>query len=420
MQFGVLPEPSEIANFMTNAKRHAPDSPYAWLRLAITLAAGTVICAGQWTVVVSLPVVQAEFGSARAAASLAFTILMVGFAFGTLAMGRITDRFGIMVPVAASGGLTALGFLLAGRSGSMLQYALAHGIIGVAVSAGFAPLMADISHWFRKYRALAVVVAACGSYLSGVITAPLFQKSTEAFGWRTTHVAFGLIACIVLLPIAYALRRKPEEAHLEAAEQSTAQARADLGLSPTALQGLLVVAGFACCVAMAMPQVHIVAYCADLGYGVAVGAQMLALMLGLGVVSRVISGFVADRIGGALTLLVGSAMQGLALALYLFFNGLTSLTIITGIFGLFQGGIVPMYAVLVREFLPPREAGARIGMVVTATIFGMAFGGYISGVIFDYTASYRAAFLNGLLWNAINFITVGWIFFKQRRRFSPA
>ena len=165
-----------------------------------------------------------------------------------------------------------------------------------------------------------------------------------------------------------------------------------------------------------MPQVHIVAYCADLGYGVAVGAQMLALMLGLGVVSRIFSGFVADRLGGAVTLLVGSAMQGVALALYLFFNGLTSLAVITGIFGLFQGGIVPMYAVLVREFLPAREAGARIGLVVTATIFGMAFGGYISGVIFDYTASYRMAFLNGLIWNAINFLIVGWIFLKQKGR----
>ena len=405
---------------MTDIKRHAPDSPYAWLRLAFTLLAGTIACAGQWTVVVSLPVVQAEFGSLRAAASLAFTLLMIGFAAGTFVMGRITDRFGIMVPVMASGVLTAIGFAFAAASGSMLHYAISHGIIGFAVSAGFAPLMADVSHWFRKYRALAVVVAACGSYLSGVFTAPLFQKGTEAFGWRPTHLAFGLIACAILIPVAFLLRRQPDEANMQAAERSTAKARADLGLSPAALQVLLVAAGFACCVAMAMPQVHIVAYCADLGYGVAVGAQMLALMLGLGVVSRVLSGFVADRIGGAPTLLIGSAMQGLALALYLFFNGLTSLTIITGIFGLFQGGIVPMYAVLVREFLPPREAGARIGMVVTATILGMAFGGYISGVIFDYTASYRMAFLNGLLWNAVNFFAVGWIFLKQRRRMVPA
>ncbi|MGL5735295.1 MAG: MFS transporter, partial [Beijerinckiaceae bacterium] len=376
----------------------------------------TVACAGQWTVVVSIPIVQAEFSSLRADAALAFTFLMVGFAAGTLLLGRITDRYGIMVPVVASGVLMALGFGLAGLSQSMLQYALAQILAGVAASAGFGPLMADVSHWFRKYRALAVVIAACGSYLSGVVSSPLFQKGTEAYGWRMTHIVFGFAALAVLIPIGYALRRKPDEGHMKAAEQATQAARADLGLSPAMLQALLVVAGFACCVAMAMPQVHIVAYCSDLGYGVAVGAQMLALMLGLGVVSRIVSGFVADKIGGAVTLLVGSAMQGIALALYLFFNGLTSLTIITGIFGLFQGGIVPMYAVLVREFLPAREAGARIGMVVTATILGMAFGGYISGVIFDQTASYRMAFLNGLVWNALNFAIVLWIFLKQRPR----
>ncbi|MGL4323640.1 MAG: MFS transporter [Beijerinckiaceae bacterium] len=401
---------------MTELPSHAPDSRYAWTRLALTLLAGSVACAGQWTAVVSLPIVQAEFSSLRADASLAFTLLMCGFAFGTLVMGKITDRFGIMVPVLLSAVLMAAGFGLAGLSRTMMQYTLAHVLVGIAASAGFAPLMADVSHWFRKYRALAVVIAASGSYLSGVISSPLFQKGTEIYGWRTTHIAFGLIGFALLVPIAFALRRRPDEAHMQAADHATVTARADLGLSPGVLQGLLVLAGFACCVAMAMPQVHIVAYCADLGYGVAVGAQMLALMLGLGVVSRIFSGFVADRLGGAVTLLVGSAMQGVALALYLFFNGLTSLAVITGIFGLFQGGIVPMYAVLVREFLPAREAGARIGLVVTATIFGMAFGGYISGVIFDYTASYRMAFLNGLIWNAINFLIVGWIFLKQKGR----
>ena len=178
------------------------------------------------------------------------------------------------------------------------------------------------------------------------------------------------------------------------------------------------VAGFSCCVAMSMPQVHIVAYCGDLGYGVARGAEMLSLMLFLGIVSRIGSGFVADAIGGTATLLIGSFMQGVALLLYLYFDGLTSLFVVSGIFGLFQGGIVPMYAVICRELLPPREAGAKIGLVVAATIFGMAFGGYFSGVIFDLTSSYRMAFLNGVVWNAFNFAVVAWLFWR-RRRLSP-
>ena len=182
-------------------------------------------------------------------------------------------------------------------------------------------------------------------------------------------------------------------------------------MSPRLLLVLLIVAGFSCCVAMSMPQVHIVAYCGDLGYGVARGAQMLSLMLFLGIVSRIGSGFVADAIGGSATLLVGSFMQGMALLLYMYFDGLTSLFVVSGIFGLFQGGIVPMYAVICRELLPPREAGAKIGLVVSATIFGMAFGGYFSGVIFDLTVPI-AGVPQRRPWNAFNFAVVGWLFWR--------
>src|SRR5207302_7730443 len=150
------------------------------------------------------------------------------------------------------------------------------------------------------------------------------------------------------------------------------------------------------------PQVHIVAYCGDLGYGVARGAEMLSLMLGAGIISRIASGFVADRIGGVATLLLGSGLQGVALLLYLFFDGLASLYVISALFGLFQGGLVPMYAIIVRQYFSPQEAGTRLGIVLMATVFGMALGGWMSGVIFDLTGSYHAVFVNGLIWNGIN------------------
>jgi predicted MFS family arabinose efflux permease len=237
------------------------------------------------------------------------------------------------------------------------------------------------------------------------------------FGWRGTYIAIGLIVAATVLPLCLLLRRRPSAQVFAAAEQASRIARDDVGVSPGLLVGLLVAAGFACCVAMAMPQVHIVAYCGDLGYGVARGAEMLSLMLGLGVLSRIGSGFVADQIGSSATLVIGSFMQALALALYMVFNGMTSLFVVSGLFGLFQGGIVPMYAIICRELLPPREAGAKIGLVVAATIFGMAFGGYASGVIFDLTHSYRAAFLNGLAWNGLNLVLVGWLW---RRRMGSA
>jgi MFS family permease len=276
--------------------------------------------------------------------------------------------------------------------------------------------MADVSHWFVKRRGLAVVVVASGNYLAGTIWPLAMSLTIPAIGWRVTYAGIGLVVAATVSPLALFMRRRPSAAVMAEAEAATRLAQADVGISPKLLLALLVVAGFSCCVAMSMPQVHIVAYCGDLGYGVARGAEMLSLMLFLGIISRVGSGFVADAIGASATLLIGSFMQGVALLLYLYFNGLTSLFVVSGVFGLFQGGIVPMYALICRELLPPQEAGAKIGIVVTATIVGMAFGGYISGVIFDLTSSYRMAFLNGVLWNAVNFAVVSWLFWRRQKR----
>jgi MFS family permease len=401
-----------------DAARYAPDSPYAWLRLVIALVVGTAACVGTWSVVVVLPSVQQEFGTLRAGASLPYTCVMLGFGFGNIAMGRIADRYGILVPIVLGALLLGFGYMIAGATETLWQFALVHLFIGVGGGAGFSPLIADLSHWFRRHRGLAVVFGASGSYLAGVIWPQVITWGLAHHGWRATHIGIGIVVLAVMLPLAGFFRRRPSAASLAAAEAASAGARGDLGLTPNQLQWLLAAAGFSCCVAMAMPQVHLVAYCGDLGYGVARGAEMLSLMLGLGIISRIGSGFVADRIGGAATLALGSLMQGLALFLYLWFDGLISLFIVTGIFGLFQGGIVPMYAVIIREYLPAREAGARIGIVMSATILGMAFGGYVSGAIFDAFASYRSAFLNGLAWNLLNLSIVCWLMMRARRAAS--
>jgi MFS family permease len=401
----------------TTDSRYVPDSRYAWFRLVLSLLLGTTACVGTWSVVVVLPAVQAEFGTLRAGASLPYTCAMLGFAAGSILMGRVADRFGIAVPVIIGAICLLTGYVLAALSGSIWQFALVHlFFIGFGSAAGFAPLMADLSHWFVKHRALAVVLAATGSYAAGTIWPQVITFGMANHGWRATHVGIGITTALIMLPLAYVLRRRPPAQVMAAADAATKAARGDLRLSPRALMLVLFAAGFSCCVAMSMPQVHIVAYCGDLGYGVARGADMLSIMLGLGIVSRIASGALADRIGGAMTLLIGSAMQGLALLLYLFFDGLNSLYLISAVFGLFQGGIVPMYAVIIREYLPPREAGARIGIVLTATMFGMAFGGFLSGAIFDWSASYRMAFLNGLLWNLINLALVVWLILRPRMR----
>ncbi len=397
------------------ADRYRPDGAYAFLRLGLSLVIATLLGAGMWAVIVVLPRVQAEFGVDRSAASLPYTSMMLGFAFGTLALGRMADRAGAAVPLAIAALCLGVGFIAAGLAPNLLVFSAAHGLlIGVGAGMGFGPLMADVSHWFVKRRAMAVVVVASGRYLAGAIWPLAMNAAMPLIGWRGTYAAIGVAVAATVLPLASAMRRRPSAEMFAKAEEATRVARADVGLSPRWLVALLSVAGFSCCVAMSMPQVHIVAYCGDLGYGVARGAEMLSLMLFLGIASRIGSGFVADAIGGAPTLLIGSFMQGVALLLYLRFNGLTSLYVVSGIFGLFQGGIVPMYAVICRELLPPREAGAKIGLVVSATIFGMAFGGYASGLIFDLTSSYRMAFLNGVVWNALNFALVGWLLARRQ------
>jgi MFS family permease len=378
----------------------------------------TIGGAGMYVVTVALPPVQAEFGVSRSDASLPYTLTMVGFALGGILMGKLSDRFGVLVPVLLGGSMLGLGFIIAGNAASIWQFAIAQGLlIGFLGSAAtFVPLVADTSLWFTRRRGIAVAICASGNYLAGAIWPPLVQHFFEQFGWRTTYIGVGLFAIATMLPLALALRRRPP-ALAEAPGIGHAAGGSDrpLGFSPLALQNLLMIAGLACCVAMSMPQVHIVAYCADLGYGAARGAEMLSLMLASGIVSRLASGWICDRIGGLRTLLLGSGLQGIALLLFLPSDQLVTLYVVSAMFGLFQGGIVPSYAIIVREYFSPREAGARVGTVLMATLFGMALGGWMSGAIFDVTGSYKAAFVNGIAWNALNLAIAAWLLTRARR-----
>jgi MFS family permease len=398
----------------------AAESASAWLRLAAATSLSTIGGIGLWSVVVALPAVQAEFGVARADASLPYAATMVGFALGGVLMGRLADRFGIVVPAACGAALLSLGYFLSAYAASLWQFALAQGLlIGLGSSATFGPLVADVSHWFTRRRGIAVAICASGNYLAGAIWPPVLQHVIASHGWRPTHGAIAALCILTMLPLAFSLRRRMST-HGAAAANASAKTSAAAGLSPNALMLLLSAASVACCVAMSMPQVHIVAYCGDLGYGVARGAEMLSLMLGFGVVSRIGSGFVADRLGGVPTLLIGSSLQAAALLLYMGFNGVASLYLISILFGLVQGGIVPSYAIIVREYFSPQEAGTRLGIVLMASLFGMALGGWISGAIFDLTGSYRAAFANGLVWNLGNAAIALWLLLRPGRRLAPA
>ncbi|TPQ30469.1 MFS transporter [Bradyrhizobium guangdongense] len=390
-----------------------PDSRQAWVRLVFALLIGSIGAVGMWAVVVVIPVVQTEFAATRGAVSLAFTLMMFGFGLGGVITGRITDRVGIVPAMAISIAFLGVSNVLAGLSTQLWQFVAVYFLIGLGTSATFAPLMAEASHWFERYRGLAVTIVASGNYVAGAIWPPIVNFGMETVGWRWTHIWIGIV-CAGLMSILLLLLRAQMGDDQVRNHANAPPPRVDLKLSTNTLTVLLSIASISCCVAMAMPQVHIVAYCGDLGYGVARGAEMLSLMMACGIVSRIGSGFLADKVGGMRTLLIGSIAQGFALVFYLFFDSLASLYLISAMFGLFQGGIVPSYAIIVREAMPASQAATRVGIVIFASVFGMSFGGWISGVIFDATGSYAAAFANGVAWNAVNLAIVVMLLIRAR------
>ncbi|WP_349631084.1 MFS transporter [Bradyrhizobium jicamae] len=407
------------SQFSPESASFVPDSRRAWLRLAVAVVIGSLGSVGMWSVVVALPVVQTDFGATRGTVSLAFTLVMLGFGLGQVITGKISDRYGIVTAIGAGIGILGLGYIGAGYAPVVWAFILFHFAIGLSSAATFGPLMAEASHWFERYRGLAVAIAASGNYIGGTVWPPIVNWGIQSVGWRTTHIAIGIFTAVAMA-VSLVVLRMLMGAASRRSHVNAAAPRVNLRLSTNALTAILALASISCCVAMSMPQVHIVAYCGDLGYGVARGAEMLSLMLGFGIISRIGSGFLADKIGGLRTLLLGAVAQGTALLFYLFFDSLTSLYIISAMFGLFQGGIVPSYAIIVREAMPAAEAATRIGIVIFASVFGMSFGGWISGVIFDATGSYAAAFANGLAWNGLNVAIVVLLMLRARQRLAMA
>jgi len=387
-----------------------PDSSYAVKRLLVALALMTIGNGGMYVVVVVLPAVQGEFGVLRADASLPYTVLLIGFGLGGILMGRLADRRGVMLPLLIGALCIGLGFALASRAPNIWWFAAAHFVfIGfLGSSASFAPLIADTSLWFVKRRGIAVAVCASGNYLAGAVWPPIVSHFLQTDGWRATYLGIGVFSVVSMTVLALVMRGRPPAIVVSSAVGKFARRSSDrpFGLSPGRAQALLCVAGISCCVAMSMPLVHIVALCGDLGFPAARGAEMLTLMLGFGIVSRLVSGAIVDRIGGLWTLLIGSSLQCLALVMFLPADGLWSLYVVSAIFGLFQGGIVPSYAIVIREYFSPKEAGARVGTVLMFTLLGMALGGWMSGKLFDLTGSYDAAFVNGILWSVLNIAIV--------------
>jgi MFS family permease len=329
--------------------------------LVVAMTISTIGGVGMWSIMVALPPIRADFGVSRADASLPFTMVMFGFAGGGVLMGRLADRFGIAVPLALGTLAVSAGYLATGWSSSLWQVASAHLLIGIGCSSSFGPLMADISHWFVRRRGIAVSLAAVGNYVAGTLWPPVLQHFIAESDWRTTHIGVGLFCLVTMMPLVLFMRRRIEDHHADETGAAAAERQANMPVSPMTLQVLLCIAGVCCCVAMSMPQVHIVAYCGDLGYGVARGAEMLSMMLGFGIISRVASGFIADRIGGVQMLLLGSVLQGLRSFSISGSTGSYLFMLFRRCSGLFRVALCELRHYRARIF-SPREAEKRAGL----------------------------------------------------------
>jgi MFS family permease len=389
------------------------DSQQAWFRLAIIFTMSVIGTAGMWSVVIILPNIQNEFTLDRAASTYPYVATMFGYGFGNVIIGRMLDKIGIKKPIIFALSLLVTSYVLSFFAKNVFWLSTIQFFLGFSAAAFFGPMMADISNYFYKRKGLAVSLVASGQHLCGAIWPFVIKDFIIEGDWRNAHLFIALV-CSILIPILfYFLGNKVPKMNNEqklTTQDEDINSKVNLSISNRQIQILLMIAGVLCCVAMSMPQVHIVPLCIDNGYGLAVGTEILSFMLFAAVASRVIFGFLSDKIGPIQTLILGSSLQAISLTMFLPFNSQLSLYIVAICFGLSQGGIVPIYAVIISKFLPSNEVAERVGWLIFATIIGMSLGGWLSGEIYDFTNSYRLAFINGIFWNIMNLCIMIYLF----------
>ncbi len=399
------------------------ERPYGWVIVGASLLLMGIGNGGLYVSVVALKLIAAEFDWPRSIPSLGYSLAVLGMGFGGILMGRWSDRSGVVPPAMLAAVAIPLGAYMASFSQGVWGFVAAHAVlIGFFGIAGvFAPLMANVTRWFDNRRGLAVGIVGAGQALAGAVWPPVFRLLNDAVGWRDTFVFFALFALATMAPLILLLRpRPPAVSDADALAARGGDDASILGFDKNVVHGMLCFAGVGCCVAMAVPMVHIVAHATDLGYSHARAAELLAALLGSAFISRLIWGAVSDRIGGLGTLMYGSLCQALVLAMFVFTDSLPGLYLASVLFGLGFGGIVPAYTVIVRELFPVAEIGWRIGVIYLFSTVGMAIGGVVGGTVFDLSGGYAIAFVVGILFNLGNLALVVPLARRDGRRRATA
>lgn len=372
---------------------------------------------GPYIAVVGLKLIAGDVGSARSVPALASSLTWFGAGLGGIAMGRLADRIGVRWTVVLGGVMIGAGLALA-SGGAVWQLYVGHGVLmGLVGNAGInAPLYVYVSRWFDRRRGTALALISSGQYVAGSLWPPVFERLISAYGWRETMLLFGGIEVLIVIPLALMFLQRPPDTRAAATTTSAAMAGSPvIGWPPNLVFTMLCVAAFCCCVPMAMPQGHLVAFCSDLGIAPSHGAAMLSVLLGTAFFSRQLWGWISDRIGGLQTVITGSGWQMAAMIALVLTQDEIGLFTVSALFGLGFAGIIPAYVLALRELFPASEAGWRIPTLLLCSGWGMAAGGWLAGRLYDYFGYYAPAFVTGIAFNAANFLIIAILVARYRR-----
>lgn len=410
---------------MTVQNQESIETPYGWTVATASLAMLSIGFGTPYVLTVGLKTIAAEQDWPRWVPSLAIGANMLGAGAGGILMGWLADRYGAWKPASLAGLMILIGAVVAVVSDNAIGLVLGFGVfIGfLGNGALFTPLLANITRWFDRRRGVAIAIVASGQSVSGAVFPSIFTYTIEGYGWRQTLLVFAVFGVLTITPLAFLLRRRPPAPLPSQVAADPVKGARVLGLHPNVALGILSLAIVGCCVAMAMPLVHLVSYCTDLGFQSARGAEMLSLLLACAFLARMFWGRMGDRLGGLMTILIGSSAQAVVLLLFTLVDNLIALYLVAASFGIAFGGIIPCYPLVVRQLFPVSEVGWRIGVVILFGTIGMALGGWLGGLVFDLTASYRPAFLVGVAFNIFNLLLIGGLLLQRRRpplAYAPA
>jgi len=368
-----------------------------------------------WITAVGLKAIAADLGGARSAPSLASSLGWLGTAVGGVVMGRIADWYGIRWTV-IFGSLSICVGLYISTLGQPWHLYVGHGLfMGFLGNAGLnAPLYVYVSRWFDRRRGSALALISSAGYIAGALWPIAFERAIAAYGWRSTMLVYAVFEVCVILPLAIPFLRTPPEMAAIAGRASSDKTPPVFGWNANVVFAMLAGAAFLCCITMSMPQAHLVAFCSDLGISASHGAAMLSVLLAVGFLSRQGWGAISDRIGGLLTVLISSALQALAMALFVVTQDEAGLFAVSGSFGIGFSALIPAYVLAVREYFPAREAGWRVPTLLLLSGSGMAAGTWVAGVLYDHFGYYAPAFATGVGFNLLNLVVVGTLVLRRR------